>query len=682
MSDQPELPEPANSNDTTNDTPGVQAEMRPLNAPRPGALVQRNNFTVRGPDFHSSNDETVRLHLYVLIRGSNSFVGERLSWLTPNVVPFVTQFDMAMPGDVPDRARAYFHYQFRQFNGEVSKWYDSDWFEIATPPYIRSHVSGQTQDVVRPTLSGNAPGLSGLRVRAVRLAPPGAPIPVSNVGTVGSDNAWTLPLTQDLVDGTNTIAIRMWLASGVESSDVSTTLIYNLLANAIITPLPGAGFIKVPRPEISGQGVFGAQVDIHKSGDGTTVYGTASVQTNNTWRVTLTRDLPQGAFQLTAKQRKDGKTRTWATAVSAFGLFPLSITSPGGEQNSSFVLTGQGGLAGADVVVYLDRTDTVCGTTKVAANGSWSAVVSGLSPGARGLTVVQKQSGYTADRAAPVLFTIRPPALTTVNVTPLPNQQVRLSGNGFDGATVEFTYVSGPGLTTVPPALVASAAWETTVSNWAPGRYTFRATQKVSNGSGGWIVSPLYEFSFNWAVPDPTNVTYSVEGYTPTFSGNGYTNATVLIKKQGGAEAAPDARVVNGRWTSTSTQAWGPTLNQLVHLKQRLGTEESALWVEISVTIAPLAPVITNLVENELSPTITGTCWPGAVVDLVFSDSPTVNKAVVTNGTWSFRRPTPFAPDVTHTVTVTQTAASQTSPAAQRSFSVSITLHQAPLQPA
>lgn len=681
MSDPTELTEPTDSNDTTNDTPGIQADIRPLNAPRPGALVERNNFTVRGPDYHSPNDETVKLHLYVFSQGSNRFVGEKLLWLIPNVVPFVTQFTMSMPAWVPDRARAYLHYQFRLKSGIESDWYDSDWFEIATPPNIKSHVSGQTQDVARPVLSGTAPGLSGLRVRAVKQVSPSSTIFLSNVGSVDSNLAWTLPLTQDLVDGNNEIIIRMWLPAGVESSDVSTSFIYYLLPNAIIIPLPGNGFVKVPRPEISGTGVAGAQVDIHMGGDGTTVYGTATVLANNTWKVIPTRDLPQGAFQLTAKQRKDGKTRTWATAVQAFALYPLTITGPGGEQNTSFIVTGRGGLAGADVVVYLDRTDTVCGTTNVSADGSWSAAVSGLLPGVRGLTALQKQSGYTADRGSPMIFRIRPPALTAVTATLLPNQQVRLSGNGFNGATVEFTYVSGPGSQPVPPATVADGTWQTTVTNWTPGSYTFSVTQKVSDGAGGWITSLPYQFTFTWAMPDPADVTYCVADYTPTFSGNGYTGATVLIKKQGGAEAAPDATVVNGRWSSKSAQVWGPTLEQKVHLKQRLGGQESANWVEISVTITPLAPVITSLVDNEMSPTLSGTCWPGAEVNLVFSDNATVNRAVVTDGTWTYRRSMPFAADVVHTVTVTQTAATLKSPPTQRTFSVFRTLHQPVITP-
>ncbi|WP_347901691.1 hypothetical protein [Pseudomonas purpurea] len=111
-------------------------------------------------------------------------------------------------------------------------------------------------------------------------------------------------------------------------------------------------------------------------------------------------------------------------------------------------------------------------------------------------------------------------------------------------------------------------------------------------------------------------------------------------------------------------------------MQQRLNDQSSSAWVEVEVTIPPLAPEITAITDNELSPTITGTCWPGAVVNLVYSGSSTVHKPTVTNGSWTFRRDIPFAPDVPHTVTVTQTAATLTSLPTSRTFTVHTPLHQ------
>ncbi|WP_256207437.1 hypothetical protein [Pseudomonas nunensis] len=674
MSDQPELPEPVNTSDTT----GIQGALRPLNAPRQGALVSRNGFIVRGPDFHSVNDETVKLHLYVSSAGTNRFVGERVHWLQPNVVPFTTDWNMPTPAWVTSRASAYFLYQFKLKNGGESDWYDSGWFEVATPPVITSHVSNQAQDVVRPTLRGT--GEPGCLVRAVKVFSSSIDY-LSQIAIVNDDRTWALPLTRDLPDGAFEFEVRMWLPAAVESSNVSTGFIYNLLAIPVIAPLPDNGFIKVPRLEISGTGVAGAQVDIHKSGDGTTVYGTVSVQENKTWKVTPSRDLPQGAFQLTAKQRKDGKTRTWASAVSAFGLFPLTITGTTAEQDTAFTLSGTGGLANADVVVYLDLTNTLIGNGKVTSNGSWNVAISGLIPGTRSLTVLQKHSSYTSDRSLPRAFKIRPPKLTQVNVEPLPNQAAKLSGAGYDGAMLALTYISGPENKKLPEVPVVNGAWQLTTAAWAPGIYFYSAIQKVSDNAGGWIPSQDLIFTFPILppelepVPDPTNVTYTRD-YTPTFSGNGVTGATVMVRIPSGAIAAPDTSVVYGRWSSQAIAVWGPVFERLVHLRQALNGQESPSWIEIKVSIPPLAPQITDVVPDGLSPTFTGNCWQsGAVVNLAFSDNPSmVETATVTGGTWTFRRAGSFAPNVTHTVTVTQVAAQQTSPPTTRTFEVSRTL--------
>jgi hypothetical protein len=76
------------------------------------------------------------------------------------------------------------------------------------------------------------------------------------------------------------------------------------------------------------------------------------------------------------------------------------------------------------------------------------------------------------------------------------------------------------------------------------------------------------------------------------------------------------------------------------------------------------------MTDNETKPIFEGTCWPVAQVNLTFSDDSKVYPAVVQGGTWTYSRPTPFAVDITHRVTVTQRAADQDSPPATMSFSV------------
>ncbi|RON09596.1 hypothetical protein BK659_11555 [Pseudomonas brassicacearum] len=302
--------------------------------------------------------------------------------------------------------------------------------------------------------------------------------------------------------------------------------------------------------------------------------------------------------------------------------------------------------------------------------GSWDVSVT-VPPGP--ISLVAEQFIGSADHSKPSvarLFKIRPAKLV-VTVTPQPNERMKFSGAGFTGATVEISKVSGPGGQTLPPFTVSGGQWETTVSNWPPGMYTMSALQKVSgNGDDGddWIPSESSSFSFSWAPPSPTEVTYTKE-YTPTFSGKGYTGATVSLRNSQGSSIAPEVNVVNGTWSSKASQLWGPENKRLVRVQQRLSGQPPSLPVEIEVTIPPLAPAFT-VTENGMSPTITGTCWPGAIVIIKFSGSAIEHKPSGASGNWTFRRDTPFVADVPHTVTVTQTFATLTSLPTSQTFTL------------
>ncbi|RON49093.1 hypothetical protein BK665_23720 [Pseudomonas frederiksbergensis] len=307
----------------------------------------------------------------------------------------------------------------------------------------------------------------------------------------------------------------------------------------------------------------------------------------------------------------------------------------------------------------------------------WNGSVTVL-PGAVTLVARQSVDGVISERGAPVILKVRPPRLNAVSVTPLANAGLRFSGAGYEGATVEVTKLSGPGSSTVQPATVGSTGtWSVDAANWPPGQYTFKATQKVPDNTGGSIVSP--DFTFSYTVPLPLPTASHTGDYRPVFSGIGYNGATVvLLNALGGNKVAPDAPVSGGGWSSTASEAWGPTFKRKVQLRQEMSGQPPSNWVELEVTIAPLAPVITEITggdDSQRSPTVKGTCWPGALLKLVFSDAPTmVHEFTVPDGNWTYRRSTPFAPNVTHTVTVTQTAAYQTSDATTRPFEVRRTL--------
>ncbi|MFJ4195134.1 hypothetical protein [Pseudomonas sp. NPDC089534] len=234
---------------------------------------------------------------------------------------------------------------------------------------------------------------------------------------------------------------------------------------------------------------------------------------------------------------------------------------------------------------------------------------------------------------------------------------------------MQLSVVSEPGGTAPPNVTVTSGRWETTAANWPFGTYQLKAIQKVSDNAGGWIESQPYTFTVNHTFPNPTDVAFTTD-YQPTFSGKGLNGAAVRLFDEGGTvPLAPDAVVGGGQWSVRVSQVWGPTWERSVRVKQFLNGQESN-GDKVNVTIPPKAPTLDAPVEDGLSPQWNGTCWPDATVNIEFSDSTTVHTVPGTGGVWSFRRVTDFEPGIVHTVTVTQTAASQTSADVSRTFTV------------
>ncbi|MBU0526139.1 MAG: hypothetical protein KKC24_21420 [Gammaproteobacteria bacterium] len=318
------------------------------------------------------------------------------------------------------------------------------------------------------------------------------------------------------------------------------------------------------------------------------------------------------------------------------------------------------------------------GEGRVSQDGRWTMTtrVNFMPPGS--FTIVAKTAnGQPNSKSEARSFKVRPPALTTVNIESPSDTTVKFSGTGHVGATVQLILDSGPGGTAPPPVLVKpDGQWETTATGWTLGLYTLKAIQKVPDNANGWVESHPYSFTVDRKLEDPTDLQYTKD-YQPTFSGRGHTGATVKIANPGGgSNAAPDALVANGQWSSKTAVVWGPTLNRKVHIRQSLNGQWSPSWLELAVSIPPLAPEISQVDVDGFFVVVSGTCWTNAVVELTFSDSDTVHTAQVTDTRWTFERNTPFEPDTTYTVTVTQTAAGQTSPAASETFLIEMPIPQ------
>ncbi|MGF6458344.1 hypothetical protein [Pseudomonas frederiksbergensis] len=368
---------------------------------------------------------------------------------------------------------------------------------------------------------------------------------------------------------------------------------------------------------------------------------------------------------------------TFTYEYEAFRFPPPSIDSHESTVDTLVLIQGTGSPS-AIVRTYRDGTEDLLGSSVVGYVGNdpgpfperWRMQLYNLPAGNFTITATQTTLLGTSLRGEPSMLRVRPPRLTNIAVTFPTSNTVKFSGAGYLDAKVEITVDSGPSGAMPPPIVdVVNGSWETTATDWRSGDYTLKAIQSVVDRAGGRIESQAIEFCVNVLLLPPTEVIFDTD-YRPTFSGKGYTGATVFVTDQpGGTQVAPSVEVRNGVWSTRASSEWGPTWQRLVHVVQQMGDLTSDP-VDISVTIAPLAPVITRLEDNELSPNIFGTCWPGAVVNLKYSDSDIVHHPSGANGSWDFRRETDFSQGVTHTVTVTQTVAQQTSLSASETFTV------------
>lgn len=431
-------------------------------------------------------------------------------------------------------------------------------------------------------------------------------------------------------------------------------------------------------PIVRGNGLDGSIVTLYSTEPGgTKEYGYAFVS-NGQWSITPNADLPEGAVRLLVKAQVDSTViesdPVWVNVIQT----PLILSpDPGAVVDTTFTIEGSKGMRGATVEILRDTVEhsVVATGSTIAGTEAWRVTVPDMTPGPLSLRAEQFVAGLAdhSDRSGPRAFKVRPAPVSNISITTPLDGSIKVAGSGYSGATVEITRDSGPDAPAIPSVPVVDGKWEVTVPNWPFGSYTLSIIQKVGDGASGWIPSVPVKPLFSKVLPEVSNVK-STSGYKPTISGAGTDGATVkLLNDDESITDLPDVVVRNNQWSSTAPTEWGPTFERVLLIKQSLGLELTT-GINHTVTIPPLAPGLNEPVEDGLSPKLSGTCWPGAVVKVKFSDSPEEHPATVLNGNWAFQRPKEFAPDILHTVEVFQVVGKQTSEKASKTFTVSVVM--------
>ena len=442
----------------------------------------------------------------------------------------------------------------------------------------------------------------------------------------------------------------------------------------IVFPVQGALVESGKSFVMKGEAITGSLVTVKDSLSGK-LLGTARPGAGGVWEASISPPSDVKEFQVEASHDGFGGSALPFKTSYVVGLSIPSITPPaaGSVHDLTFDISGSNGILDGVIQLRKEGGDSpVLGQSTVSnAQGNWRVTVN-VPPGNNSLVAEQVLGGMRSGRSVPVAFKVRPAPFTEVDVEII-DTSVKFSGTAYPGATVEIT---GPAGTVPPPPVTAdNGHWSTTATGWPYGTHTTQIIQKVGDGASGFIESLPYTFDVMNPLPVVSDVVYTKD-YQPSFTGKGNAGAIVgLYDDGGGTQPAPDAKVEDGQWSSRASEVWGPTLTRNVHILQTANGVNSD-WSTIEVTIAPLAPTLNAPVEDGFSPRLSGTCWPGAVVNIQFSDEDNiVHKGNVVGGTWTFRRDKEFDPGE-HTVTVTQFAAEQTSPAVPATFLIKRPMHQ------
>lgn len=572
------------------------------------------------------------------------------------------------------------HYQHLGTNNRWSDWYYTDPFFISMPLTITSPTVGQSLWGPIGVISGNATPFG--HVQIVRASDHQ---PLSGVGTLQSGSNWALGLYESLAPGTYSAKVIHWITGYKPLYSDSFTFI--LRPPPVIT-LPGSNGVIASKPVVSGTGEPGATVFIHKSGDGTTVYGAATVQPGGNWSTTLTRDLPQGVYKLSAKQNKDNSESSWSETTLAVKVLGVpSISSPAaGEQEQTFTMTGGGGLGNQNVQVevFTDTTNTYWGVGSVQSNGSWSVALSNLRSGPLSLTAQQQLGSGASVRAAPKSYKIRPPKLPSITVTSPNETTVRLSGTAYNAVgadTKVHIHYRNNSSSPLPDVTVSNGNWVKDITGLLPSnsQYAFDVQQSVTDGVGGRIKNTGWTEALVTVIcPKPVLAAPTLNGQIPTFSGS----RNVWQSTRGGAiqiqlngqthTLLPDLQGSAVSWTLTAAGKIAPG-RYPVRARQGI----NSVWSEFAVLAAQLVirPDLPELfkppagVETPQAVQFHGKTWPNAKVVVRFKNGELIREVTsnATTGEWSFNYTLPLG---LVEVQVLSTFGGQTSNVTNQSFPV------------
>ncbi|MGK3111585.1 Ig-like domain-containing protein [Candidatus Pantoea formicae] len=574
------------------------------------------------------------------------------------------------------------------------------------------------------TTNDNTPALSG-------AAESGSLVIIRENGVaIGSTTAvngtWSITLGT-LSDATHTLSVTATDAAGNVGAastftlTVSTavtaapTLVVNNDANNTLTPVANNGVTNDSTPTLTGTAAAGNVITIY---DGTTVLGTTTAITGNTWSFTSPA-LSNGSHALSVTATNAAGTVSTAVSSNVVidtvapvnstlviandnGTNPVTVANGGSTNDTTPRLSGvvSTAEAGSIVRVYDNISGSLVqvGSAVVQADGSWSTNSSVLAQGTHPLSVTVTDaagniSGSTT--ASVIIDTAAPTGLTVAAANNNGSTPVTVANGGFTNDNTpalsgsaeagSVVIVRENGVAIGSTTATAGGTWSLTLTTLTDGLHTFSVTATDAAGNVG--TASTIALNIDTGTPAiATGLTVTNNDVTPnvTVANGGSTNDNTPVLS-GSAEANSivtiyDGTTVLGSTTTTSGGTWSftsPTLTNGSHplsvtVKDAAGniSPASGTYTVVVDTVAPVAStlVITNDVTNtvvanggstnDTTPTLSGTvsaAEAGSRVS-IYDNGALLGTAIVqANGSWSYTTTTLGAG--THPISVTVTDA-------------------------
>lgn len=569
------------------------------------------------------------------------------------------------------------------------------------------NAGAQTNDTT-PTLSG-----TGETGSIVTILNNGVEIGTAEV----IDGVWSFTPDSALVEGHYNFSVTAKDAAGNTSqpSEATGIIIDTQAPDApFITSLGSPAVTNQPGLPISGTGEPGSTITLS---NGSTVIGTAEVDSAGNWTITPDSPLTEGNYTLTATATDPaGNVSTPSASVS----LNVDLTKPASPEEVTITADGAtvSGTAETGSTVTIRDTDGNVIGTGVATDGTFQIQVTPAQTGVNSLTATaQDAAGNTSD---PTNFTGSGTGLPVISA--IVDDTGTIQGDLKSGQITDDTQpglrgVSTPNSTVdilVDGIVVASNVPVDENGNWnwtstatlAEGLHTFEVIDTVDGSKASAVVNITVDLTPP-AQPSIGSVTDDVapgtgtltSGQTtndtrPTLSGSGTNGETITIYD--GNTPIGQVQVVNGTWSFTPSTGLGEGSHILtITATDAAGNTSvaSEAFVVVVDTTPPVAPTLTSATDNsepqtgvisnggstnDTTPAFTGSGEEGSTITL-YDNGVKIGTTQVTNGSWSFTSPTLATGSHAITVTATDAMGNVSAPSTAYTVNVDTTAPRVPV---